>query len=55
VPKQDLKDSFINALLSIYKLLVISNHGLILARMIDVLLKKEDCIKQTYKMKETII
>ena len=30
-------------------MLVISNHGLTLAIMIDILLKKEDCIKKTYK------
>ena len=48
VPKQDLKDTFANALLLVCKLSVISNHILKLAGMIDIFLKKEDCIKKTY-------
>lgn len=33
-----------------YKLLVISNHDLTLAAMIDILFKKEDCIKKLYNI-----
>ena len=47
--EHDLKNTFANATLSMYKLWVVSNNGFILAEMIDILLKKEDYIKKTYK------
>lgn len=49
--EQDLKDTFANSLLPMYKLHVISNHGMILFEMIDVLLKNEAYIKESCKKK----
>jgi len=50
MPEQDLKDTFMNALLPAYKLLLISNHNMTLWNMMDVVLKKEPCIKKLYAM-----
>jgi len=49
--EQDLKDAFVNGLLPIYKLFVISNHDMSLGDMIDIIIKKEPCIKKFYAMK----
>jgi len=51
MPKQDLKDTFANALLPMYKLLFISNHDMTLGDMMDVLFKKVACIKKLYAMR----
>jgi len=48
--EQDLKDTFTNALFLVYKLLVISNRDMTLGEMMDVLFKKEACIKKIYEM-----
>ena len=48
--EQDLKDTFASALFPMYKLLVISNWYMTLGEMMDVLFKKEACIKNLYAM-----
>jgi len=48
MPKQDLKYTFANALLHAYKLLVSSNRDMTLGDMMDVVFKKEPCIKKLY-------
>ena len=51
MPKQDLKYAFANGLLPIYKLFIISNHDMSLGDMIDIVIKKEPCIKKLYAKK----
>jgi len=48
MPEQDLKDTFVNDLFPIYKLLVISNHHMTLGEMLDVVLKKEVSVEKLY-------
>ena len=51
MPEQDLKDAFLYGLSPIYKLFIISNHDMSLGDMIDIVIKKEPCIKILYAMK----
>lgn len=51
MPKQDLKYAFANGILPIYKLFFIFNHDMSLGDMIDIVIKKEPCIKKLYAMK----
>jgi len=45
MPEQDLNDTIFNALLPLYKILVISNHDMKLGEMMDVLFKKKILLK----------
>jgi len=46
--EQNLKDAFVNGLLPIYNLFVISNHDILFDDMIDTIINKEPCIKKLY-------
>ena len=48
--EKDLKYTFTNALFPMYKLLVSSNCDIKFGEMIDILFKKEACIKKLYAM-----
>ena len=49
--EHELKHIFVDGLLPIYKLYVISNHDMSLGYMIDIVTKKEPCIKKLSAMK----